>query len=270
MSPHVEIAVRVASYAAVFAVMALWEWAAPRRRLKVGRSRRWLGNLGVLAVDIVAVRLLAPTAAVGVALIVAAHGWGLFPLLMLPIWAAIPLGFVALDLVIYTQHVVFHHVPLLWRMHRMHHADLDIDVTTGVRFHPFEILLSLAIKMAAIAALGIPAVAVLIFEVVLNASSMFNHGNVALPVWLEPLARRVVVTPQMHEIHHSALRRETDSNFGFNLSWWDRLFGTYRDKPAAGESNNVQIGLPDFRDVAELRLDRLITQPFRGDHRNAS
>jgi sterol desaturase/sphingolipid hydroxylase (fatty acid hydroxylase superfamily) len=155
-------------------------------------------------------------------------------------------------------------------MHRMHHADLDIDVTTGVRFHPFEILLSLAIKMAAIAALGIPAVAVLIFEVVLNASSMFNHGNVALPVWLEPLARRVVVTPQMHEIHHSALRRETDSNFGFNLSWWDRLFGTYRDKPAAGESNNVQIGLPDFRDVAELRLDRLITQPFRGDHRNAS
>ncbi len=269
MSPHVEIAVRVVGYAAVFAGMTLWEWLAPRRRLKVGRSRRWLGNLGILAVDIVAVRLLAPTAAVGVALIAAAHGWGLFPLLMLPVWAAIPLGFVALDLVIYTQHVVFHHVPLLWRMHRMHHADLDIDVTTGVRFHPLEILLSLAIKMVAIAALGIPAAAVLIFEVVLNASSMFNHGNVALPAWLEPLARRLVVTPQMHEIHHSALRMETDSNFGFNLSVWDRLFATYRDKPAAGE-NNVQIGLPDFRDVAELRLDRLITQPFRSDDRDAS
>jgi sterol desaturase/sphingolipid hydroxylase (fatty acid hydroxylase superfamily) len=262
MSANFEIAIRVASYAAVFATMGLWEWHAPRRRLMVGRSRRWLGNLGILALDILAVRLLAPTAAVGIALIAAAHGWGLFPLLGLPVWVAILLGFVALDLVIYTQHVIFHHVPVLWRLHRMHHADLDIDVTTGVRFHPLEILLSLAIKMVAIAALGIPALAVLIFEVVLNASSMFNHGNVALPVWLEPLARWIVVTPQMHEVHHSTLRAETDSNFGFNLPWWDRLFGTYRAEPAAGEQS-MEIGLPDFRDVAELRLDRLITQPFR-------
>jgi sterol desaturase/sphingolipid hydroxylase (fatty acid hydroxylase superfamily) len=267
MSAYFEIAVRVLSYAAVFAIMALWEWYAPRRPLKVGRWPRWKGNFGILVLDILAVRLLVPTAAVGVALVAASKGWGLFHLLALPEWATIPLGFVALDLVIYTQHVVFHYVPVLWRVHRMHHADLDIDVTTGVRFHPFEILLSLAIKMAVIAVIGIPAPAVLIFAVVLNASAMFNHSNVALPRWLEPFARWVIVTPQMHEMHHSALREETDSNFGFNLPWWDRMFGTYRAEPVAGEQG-IQIGLPDFHDVAELRLDRLITQPFRdGDQR---
>ncbi len=262
MSPSLEIAVRVGCYAVVFAGMALWEWLAPRRRLTVGRRRRWPGNLGILAIDIIAVRLLVPTAAVGVALIAAARGWGLFNLLGLPAWAAIPVGVVALDLVIYVQHVVFHHVPLLWRLHRMHHADLDIDVTTGVRFHPLEILLSLAIKMAAVLALGVPAPAVLIFEVLLNATSMFNHSNVALPPRLDTVARWIVVTPQMHQVHHSILRAETDSNFGFNLPWWDRLFGTYRAKPAAGEQG-MTIGLPIFRDVAELRIMRLLTQPFR-------
>jgi sterol desaturase/sphingolipid hydroxylase (fatty acid hydroxylase superfamily) len=262
MSPSLEIAVRVGCYAVVFAGMALWEWLAPRRRLTVGRRRRWPGNLGILAIDIIAVRLLVPTAAVGVALIAAARGWGLFNLLGLPAWAAIPVGVVALDLVIYVQHVVFHHVPLLWRLHRMHHADLDIDVTTGVRFHPLEILLSLAIKMAAVLALGVPAPAVLIFEVLLNATSMFNHSNVALPPRLDTVARWIVVTPQMHQVHHSVLRAETDSNFGFNLPWWDRLFGTYRAKPAAGEQG-MTIGLPIFRDVAELRIMRLLTQPFR-------
>ena len=262
MSPSLEIAVRVGCYAAVFAGMALWEWFAPRRHLTVGRRPRWPGNLGILAIDIIAVRLLVPTAAVGVALIAAAHGWGLFAMLRLPAWAAIPIGVVALDLVIYTQHVVFHYVPVLWRIHCMHHADLDIDVTTGVRFHPLEILLSLAIKMAAVAALGVPALAVLAFEVLLNATSMFNHSNVALPPRLEPIARWIVVTPQMHQVHHSIERAETDSNFGFNLPWWDRLFGTYRAKPAAGEER-MTIGLPVFRDTAELRIVRLLTQPFR-------
>jgi len=262
MSPSVEIAVRVGCYAVVFATMALWEWSTPRRHLTVGRRPRWPGNLGILAIDIIAVRLLVPTALVGVALIVAAHGWGLFRLLALPAWAAISLGVIALDLVIYTQHVVFHHVPLLWRIHRMHHADLDIDVTTGVRFHPLEILLSLAIKVTAVVALGVPALAVLIFEVLLNATSMFNHSNVALPPRLEPIARWIVVTPQMHLVHHSIERAETDSNFGFNLPWWDRLFGTYLAKPAAGEAR-ITIGLPVFRDVAELRIVRLLTQPFR-------
>jgi len=262
MSPSVEIAVRVGGAAVVFAIMALWEWYAPRRHLTAGRRPRWPGNLGILAVDIIAVRLFVPTAAVGVALFAAAHGWGLFNLLALPAWAAIPLGVIALDLVIYGQHLVFHHVPALWRLHRMHHADLDIDVTTGVRFHPLEILLSLAIKMAAVAALGVPALAVLIFEVVLNATSMFNHSNVALPPRLDRLARWIVVTPQMHQVHHSIERAETDSNFGFNLPWWDRLFGTYRAKPAAGEQG-MTIGLPIFRDVAELHIVRLLTQPFR-------
>ena len=265
MSPSLEIAVRVGCYAVVFAGMALWEWLAPRRRLTVGRRPRWPGNLGILAIDIIAVRLLVPAAAVGVALIAAARGWGLFNLLGLPAWTAIPVGVVALDLVIYTQHVVFHYVPVLWRLHRMHHADLDIDVTTGVRFHPLEILLSLAIKIAAVLSLGTPALAVLIFEVLLNATSMFNHSNVALPPRLDQLARWIVVTPQMHQVHHSIERAETDSNFGFNLPWWDRLFGTYRARPSAGEQG-MTIGLPIFRDVAELGIVRLLTQPFRKAH----
>ena len=248
-----------------FAALALWEWHAPRRKLFVGRAPRWPGNLGILAIDIVAVRLVAPTAVVGVALIAAERGWGLFPAMGAPAWAAVMLGVIALDLVIYVQHVVFHHVPVLWRLHRMHHADLDIDVTTGLRFHPLEILLSLAIKMAAVVALGVPAFAVVIFEVLLNATSMFNHSNVALPTWLEPVARWIVVTPQMHQVHHSIVRQETDSNFGFNLPWWDRLFGTYRAKPAAGEQG-ITIGLPIFRDLAELHVVRLLTQPFRDDN----
>src|SRR5471032_1152520 len=264
MSPSLEIAVRIGGAAAVFVVLALWEWLAPRRHLTVGRRPRWPGNLGILAIDIIAVRLLVPTAAVGVALIAAERGWGLFAMLGLPAWAAIPLGVIALDLVIYTQHVVFHHVPMLWRLHRMHHADLDIDVTTGVRFHPLEILLSLAIKMAAVVILGVPALAVLIFEVLLNATSMFNHSNVVLPPRLEPVARWIVVTPQMHQVHHSIERAETDSNFGFNLPWWDRLFGTYRAQPEAGEQG-MTIGLPIFRDEAELGVVRLLTQPFRDD-----
>jgi sterol desaturase/sphingolipid hydroxylase (fatty acid hydroxylase superfamily) len=248
----------------VFGTMALWEWFAPRRRLVAGRRPRWPGNLGILAIDILAVRLLVPTTAVGVALIAAERGWGLFPQLGLPLWPAIVIGVVALDLVIYTQHYVFHHVPLLWRLHRMHHADLDIDVTTGVRFHPLEILLSLAIKIAGVLALGVPALAVLIFEVLLNATSMFNHSNVALPPRLDAIARWIVVTPQMHQVHHSIERDETDSNFGFNLPWWDRLFGTYRARPAAGEQGIV-IGLPEFRDAAESRIVRLLTQPFRAE-----
>jgi len=264
LSPGLAIAIRVACYAVVFAAMALWEWRAPRRLLLAGRGPRWPHNLGIFAVDIAAVRLLVPTTAVAVALVAAERHWGLILLFDLPQWAAVVAGVIALDLVIYVQHVIFHHVPVLWRVHRMHHADLDIDVTTGVRFHPIEILLSLGIKIAAVLALGVPAVAVLIFEVLLNATSMFNHSNVALPPWLDRLARWFVVTPQMHQVHHSIVRAETDSNFGFNLPWWDRLFGTYREQPAAGE-RGMTIGLPIFRDAAELHIMRLLTQPFRND-----
>jgi sterol desaturase/sphingolipid hydroxylase (fatty acid hydroxylase superfamily) len=262
MNPTTELAIRLAAFAGMFSVMALWELLAPRRPWAVGRALRWPSNLGILVADVLAVRLLLPTAAAGVALVAAERGFGLFHVIGLPFWLAAPIGFLALDLVIYGQHVMFHHVPWLWRLHRMHHADLDIDVTTGVRFHPVEILLSLVIKIATVALLGIPAAAVVCFEVVLNATSMFNHANASLPRWLDRVARLMLVTPDMHRVHHSIRRQETDSNFGFNLPWWDRLFGTYRAEPRAGH-DGMTIGLPVFRDPGELRLDRLLTQPFR-------
>jgi sterol desaturase/sphingolipid hydroxylase (fatty acid hydroxylase superfamily) len=261
----VELLIRISAFALVFTAMALWEIAAPRRGLAVGRRPRWAGNLGILLVDVVAVRVLIPTAAVGAALFAAGRGWGLLHLAGLRLSVAALIGFLVLDLVIYAQHVLFHKVPVLWRLHRMHHADLDIDVTTGGRFHPFEILISMLIKIATVIAFGIPVVAVLLFEVVLNATSMFNHANVAMPPALDRILRLIVVTPDMHRVHHSVLRRETDSNFGFNLPWWDRLFGTYRAQPEAGHAG-MTIGLPVFRDPRELRIDRLLTQPFREPH----
>ena len=258
----IEFWVRICAFALVFAAMASWEIAAPRRSLTAGRKPRWPSNLGILLVDVLAVRILIPTAAVGAALFAAGRGWGLLPLGGLRLSVAAILGFLVLDLVIYAQHVVFHKVPALWRLHRMHHADLDIDVTTGGRFHPFEILISLAVKIATVIAFGIPVVAVLAFEVVLNATSMFNHANVSMPAALDRALRLFLVTPDMHRVHHSILRRETDSNFGFNLPWWDRLFRTYRAMPEAGHEH-MTIGLPIFRDRQELRIDRLLTQPFR-------
>lgn len=264
MSPTVELAVRLSGFVAVFASLALWEILAPRRTLTVGRLPRWPNNLGIVIVDTLVVRLLIPTAAVGAALFAAGQGWGLFNLLGLRLSLAAALGFLALDLIIYAQHVAFHKVPLLWRLHRMHHADLDFDVTTGVRFHPIEILISIAIKIAVVLMLGIPPVGVLAFEVALNATSMFNHSNAAMPRWFDRVLRLIVVTPDMHRVHHSILRHETDSNFGFNLPWWDWLFGTYRREPQAGHLG-MTIGLPIFRNPAELRLDRLLTQPFRDD-----
>ena len=264
MFPTFEAAVRILGFALVFSGLALWEVLRPRRALLAGRKARWPSNIGILVVDVLAVRIVIPTAAVGAALFAAGHGWGLFNLAGFRLSVASILGFLALDLVIYAQHVVFHKVPLLWRLHRMHHADLDVDLTTGLRFHPLEILISLAIKIAVVLALGIPAVAVLAFEVVLNATSMFNHSNVAMPRWLDRLVRLVVVTPDMHRVHHSIIRRETDSNFGFNLPWWDRLFRTYRAEPEAGHAG-MTIGLPIFRAPRELRLDRLLTQPFRNE-----
>ncbi|HZP77613.1 MAG TPA: sterol desaturase family protein [Pseudolabrys sp.] len=264
MVPTAEIAARIGASFVVFAALVVWELALPRRSLKLGRTPRWPHNLGLLLVDIALVRLLVPTAAVGVAVIAAQRGFGLFNVLSAPGWLAAVLGFVVLDFAIYLQHAIFHHVPALWRLHRVHHADLELDVSTGVRFHPLEILLSLLIKMTVVAVIGVPAVAVLIFEIVLNATSMFNHANVAIPPGVERWLRLLVVTPQMHEVHHSVVRAETDSNFGFNLPWWDRLLGTYRAEPAAGEAG-MTIGLPQFRDKRELRIDRLLMQPFRRD-----
>jgi sterol desaturase/sphingolipid hydroxylase (fatty acid hydroxylase superfamily) len=190
----------------------------------------------------------------------------LFHVLNLSTWASVLLAVAALDLAIYLQHVLFHAVPALWRLHRMHHADLEIDVTTGARFHPIEILLSMGIKLGVVAALGAPGVAVLAFELLLNATSMFNHSNVRMSLRIDRLLRWIVVTPDMHRVHHSIVVRETNSNFGFNLPWWDRLFGTYRNQPAAGHEA-MTIGIEQFREPGEQRLDRMLTQPFREDDR---
>jgi sterol desaturase/sphingolipid hydroxylase (fatty acid hydroxylase superfamily) len=258
--------IRLGAFAAIFMAMALWELLAPRRRQAIGRLRRWPGNLGIVVLNTLLVRLAFPTAAVGVALLAESRGWGLFPVLNSPPWLAVVAAVILLDLAIYLQHVLFHAVPVLWRLHRMHHADLEFDVTTGARFHPIEILLSMGIKLGVVAALGAPAAAVLIFEVLLNATSMFNHGNVRLPARLDRALRWLVVTPDMHRVHHSVVPRETNSNFGFNLPWWDRLFGTYRAQPQAGHEG-MTIGIEQFRDPRELRLDRMLLQPFRDDDR---
>src|SRR5438105_7134922 len=256
--------VRLGIFATVFVVMAVWELLTPRRPQAIGRNWRWPNNLGVLAVDALLVRVLLPITAVGLALVAEAHGFGLFNIIALPTWAAIVASVLLLDLAIYLQHVLFHAVPALWRLHRMHHADLEFDVSTGLRFHPIEILLSMLIKFAVIAALGAPALAVLIFEVLLNATTMFNHANVRIPPAIDRVLRWLVVTPDMHRVHHSILARETNSNFGFNLPWWDRLFGTYRPQPAAGHEA-MTIGIAQFRTSRELGLDRMVLQPFRGD-----
>jgi sterol desaturase/sphingolipid hydroxylase (fatty acid hydroxylase superfamily) len=259
-----EPVIRLAAFGGVFVAMAVWELLGPRRKQVIGRTWRWPNNLGVVAVDTLLVRILFPTAAVGFALLAEARGFGLFNMVALPAWIGVVASVLILDLAIYLQHVLFHAVPALWRLHRMHHADLEFDVTTGLRFHPIEILLSMLIKFAVIAALGAPAVAVLIFEVLLNATSMFNHSNVRIPLGLDRLLRWLVVTPDMHRVHHSILLRETNSNFGFNLPWWDRLFGTYRAQPAAGH-DAMTIGIEQFRDPRELGLDRMLIQPFRSD-----
>ena len=254
--------VRLAAFGSVFVAMALWEAVAPRREQAIGRAARWPSNVGVVVLDTVLVRILFPTLAVGLALLAEAKRFGLFNAWPVAGALAVTASVVLLDLVIYLQHVLFHAVPALWRLHRMHHADLEFDLTTGARFHPIEIILSMLIKLAVIGALGAPAVAVLIFEVLLNATAMFNHSNVHLPERIDRVLRWFIVTPDMHRVHHSVVVRETNSNFGFNFAWWDRLFGTYRAQPAAGHER-MTIGIEQFRDASEQRLDRMLTQPFR-------
>ena len=258
-----EAAVRLGVFTAVFTAMALGEAAAPRRARSYSRLRRWPSNLAVVALNNALVRALLPATAVGLALTGERHGWGLLNALPVPAWAAVIASVFLLDLAIYLQHVMFHAVPALWRVHRMHHTDLDFDVTTGSRFHPIEIVLSMLIKFAVVMALGAPAFGVLVFEVLLNATSMFNHGNLRIPIRLDRYLRWLVVTPDMHRVHHSIVIGETNSNFGFNLPWWDRLLGTYCDQPAAGH-DGMTIGIEQFREPRELFLDRMLLQPFRG------
>lgn len=245
----------------LLALIGLERWRPWRAARPLG-ARRWPGNLGLAVLGSLAVRALVPAAAVGAALWAEARGLGLLPALGAPAWLAIPAAIVLLDLLIYWQHRITHAVPALWRLHRVHHADPEIDATTALRFHPVEILLSMLLKMAAVVALGAPAVAVLAFELLLNATAMFNHAAIRLPPRVEPWIRAVLVTPEMHRTHHSEVPRETDSCYGFCLSWWDRLFGSYRAAPAAGEA--VVIGVAGWREAGQQRLDRLLLQPLLG------
>jgi sterol desaturase/sphingolipid hydroxylase (fatty acid hydroxylase superfamily) len=256
--------IRLGCFVGILVLMALWEVVAPRRPQSIRRRLRWPNNLALVALNTVVLRLLFPFAAVGVAFLAQSKGWGLFNVVSFPAWLAILASVLLLDLTIYGQHVMSHAVPFLWRLHRMHHADLEFDVTTGLRFHPGEIIISMLIKLAAVLMLGAAPVAVLIFEVALNATSMFNHGNVRLPARLDRVLRLFVVTPDMHRVHHSIERRETDSNFGFNLPWWDHMFRTYRDQPALGH-DRMSLGIDRFRVPRELWLDRMLWQPLRRD-----
>ena len=254
--------IRAGVFFSVLLLMALWEHVSPRRRLSIAKRPRWAHNLGLMVLNTVMIRALFPTAAVGLAIEAARHGWGLLNHVALPAGALALLGIIALDFAIYMQHVLFHAVPALWRIHRMHHADLDFDVSTGARFHPFEIALSMLAKFAVIAALGPSAAAVLIFEVLLNATAMFNHSNVNLPLALDRVLRRLVVTPDMHRVHHSVIADEANSNFGFNLAIWDRLLGTYCAEPQAGHIA-MSIGIPGYRDPRQVnRLSGMLAMPF--------
>lgn len=260
-----EPAIRLGFFLGTFAAVAAWEVLAPRRALIVSKAYRWASNLGLVVFNTVLLRLLFPLAAVGVAAFSAENGWGLINHFQVPFWIAVPLAVIAMDFVIWLQHVMVHAVPALWRLHRVHHADLDYDVTTGARFHPIEIILSMLIKFATIVVLGPPVVAVVIFEVMLNATSMFNHGNIRLPAGIDRVLRWFVVTPDMHRVHHSIEDDETNSNFGFNLPWWDRMFGTYREQPRAGHVG-MTIGIRDYTDPREVdRLDGMLWLPFKGE-----
>jgi len=259
-----EATIRLGSFLGVFALMALLEVLMPRRTLTQPRANRWLNNIGLVVFNTSLLRVVFPVAAVGVAEYAQLSQWGLFNEVVAHPVVALVVSVIVLDMAIYLQHVMFHAVPLLWRLHRVHHADLDFDVTTGARFHPVEILLSMLIKFAVIVLLGPPLAAVVIFEVLLNAMAMFNHSNVQLPLVLDGVLRRVIVTPDMHRVHHSHLANETNSNFGFNLSVWDYLFGTYLAQPAAGHAGMV-IGIDTFRDPAQcVKLSGILLMPFTG------
>jgi sterol desaturase/sphingolipid hydroxylase (fatty acid hydroxylase superfamily) len=264
LAASTEMYIRLGFFLATFIAMAGLEALYPRRQRLYSRVLRWSANLGISVINQVFVRLLIPATAVALAAYSSEQGLGLMNQVVLPVWVAIPVAVMVLDLAIYLQHIVCHLVPVLWRFHRMHHADLDFDVTTGIRFHPLSILLSALIKLLVVLAIGPPVIAVLIFEVLLNATSMFNHSNLKVPIVVDRLLRYVVVTPDVHRIHHSTDHAEMNRNFGFNFPWWDRLFGTYLDQPARGHENML-VGLEQFRTRGDLGLGRMLIQPFAGD-----
>ncbi len=254
--------IRLSIFLGVFIGLALAEYIWPRRKQILERIKRWPNNIGIAFINVLLVQLCLPITLAGFAVVVSDSHWGFLSMTDWSLFTKIVASLILLDLVIYGQHVVFHHVPVLWRLHRVHHADTEIDVTTALRFHPIEIMVSMGIKFAAVTAIGAPAEAVLLFEIILNACAMFNHGNIRLPAGVDGLLRHILVTPDMHRVHHSAIARETNSNYGFNISLWDRLFRTYRAQPEAGHQG-MTIGLREFREVDEAKIGKLLTQPFR-------
>ena len=257
-----EALIRLSAFIACFTLLVFAERLAPRRRRAIAVRRRWGGNLGLVAVDTIVLRTVPPITAVGVAALAHARGWGfLGAIVSLPAWLDVVMSVVLLDLAIYFQHRLFHAVPALWRLHRVHHTDPELDLTTGVRFHPVEMLLSVGFKAGVVAILGPPVVAVVLFEVLLNAGSLFSHANLRLPATIDGVLRAVVVTPDMHRVHHSADPTETNTNFGFTLSWWDRFLGTYRGQPKSGH-DALAIGVEGFAAHAALSLYRLLIQPL--------
>ncbi len=267
-----EAAVRLIAFAGMLTLMLGWERLAPRRAdagaaAEAGaRPRRWAANLGLVVIDTGLLRFGFPLLAAGAALLAADRGWGVLNVVDAPGWLAFAVSVVLLDLAIWAQHVAMHKVPALWRLHRVHHSDLAFDATTALRFHPFEIALSMLLKIAVVIAIGAPAAAVIVSEVLLSGGALFNHGNVRLPAAVDRIVRTVVVTPDMHRVHHSIRRRETDSNYGFFFSFWDRLFRTYRAQPEGGHAG-MTIGLPEFREAAAQGLGRLLLQPFSRERR---
>ena len=265
-----ELIIRITAFLVLFGIVAGWEFLSPRRVLTVAKPLRWINNLGVVTINSAILRIIFPAAAVGFAVFAETQGWGVFNSLNVPYIIALIISVILLDVIIYFQHVMFHAVPILWRIHRVHHADLDIDVTTGIRFHPIEIILSMLIKFVAIVMLGPPVLAVIIFEVLLNATSMFNHGNIYIPKQIDKFLRWFLVTPDMHRVHHSIESDETNSNFGFNLPWWDRLFGTYRDQPRKTHQEMI-IGIQAYRDEQNcIRLPGMMMLPFIAERSNFS
>ncbi len=258
-----EPVIRLSAFLGIFTIMAVWELIAPQRALTVSKLGRWVNNLGIVVLNSILLRFLFPIAAVGVATVGEMSGWGVLNLLEWPPVFEVVIAVILLDFAIYLQHVMFHAIPALWRLHMIHHADLDYDVTTGARFHPIEIVLSMVIKIAVVILLGPSAVAVILFEVLLNATAMFNHSNIKLPVGFDKVLRLFVVTPDMHRVHHSSIVEETNSNYGFNLPWWDRLMGTYRAQPFLGQKG-MEIGLEQFREARDLTLPKLLVLPFTG------
>jgi sterol desaturase/sphingolipid hydroxylase (fatty acid hydroxylase superfamily) len=261
MTEMTEANTRLAVFIGLFLIMAACEFLAPRRELKPVKTKRWLTNWAIVVIDSLIVRLLFKTAAVGGAIWAAENGIGLFNLFNAPYWLAFAVSFAVLDFAVWLSHVASHKIPIFWRIHRMHHSDIDIDVTTAIRFHPIEIVLSMAWKFGVVLALGAPAAAVLAFEIVLNGGAMFNHANFRLPLAVDRALRMIIVTPDMHRVHHSIDRRETDSNYGFNFSFWDRMFGTYIDQPALGHAG-MSIGISQWQDERPTGLVWSLKVPF--------